>query len=746
MHPRQTNAPHTTALRLAKLSRVGAALMREQDEVVLHHLIAETARDLIGAEIAALTLRPVSEEGEPLVPAEGHLFHLAAIVGVTPEQEAQLRRMPLGGDGLLAPIFRHGVPVLVADALALILRDDAEPPTELRRLADQAALTYASGHLSAEGLRALGVPHGHLRVRSFLGTPVLDQQGEVRGGLLLGHSQPGQFTDEDEIMLAGLAAQAAVALEHARWYRTAHMRAQELDASFESSIDSIILVDPRGQILRENEAAHRLRERLQATAEGDVTAEALLDAPARQARAGETVQGQLVCVDVQGGETREYLVNASPLRLRTQPPGFAGQRPEEADHPLLPLVGAVVVWHDVTEARRLLIEQRAHIETEARRALLQLILDELPSSVYLVRGTDARLVLANRAATAVFGASWLPGQSMHAFLQENRIRVLGPDGSLLALEQFATLRAVQRGEAILGHQETICRPDGTTLPVLVNAVVLDGHPLPSLLVPHSTEQPEPIALVVHQDVTALKEAEQLKEEFIGVVAHELRTPLAILKGSVQTLLNQTARGKGSALAAWQTQSLQGIDLATARLVDLADNLLDVARMQAGRLDLQREPTDLVALVRRVLTRRQLTTERHTLTLVTSLPHLVLHVDPRRMEQVLVNLIGNAITYSPEGGLIEVAIRAESERHEALLSVRDQGIGIPQHDQAQVFERFARADNVQRYGIGGTGLGLYLCHELVEQHGGCIWCESAEGQGSTFCVTLPLTSRVAPVQQ
>jgi signal transduction histidine kinase len=335
---------------------------------------------------------------------------------------------------------------------------------------------------------------------------------------------------------------------------------------------------------------------------------------------------------------------------------------------------------------------------------------------------------------------------MREFLEENHIRVFGTDGRPFPLEQLATLRAVQHGETVRQHQVTIHHPDGTTLPVLVNAVALEAHQfdvVPSPLVSRPAEHAEPAAIVVHQDVTALKAAEQLKDEFISIAAHELRTPLAILTGFVQTLLNQTARGKGPALAEWQQKSLQSIDLATARLVDLAEDLLDVTRVQAGRLELQREPTDLVALARRVLARRQLTTERHTLTLVTALPHLVVHADPRRMEQVLSNLIGNAIKYSPEGGTIEVTIRAEHETHEALLSVRDQGIGIPLHEQAQIFERFARAGNAQAYGIRGTGLGLYLCRELVEAHGGRIWLESTEGQGSMFFVALPLTTQAAP---
>jgi len=722
MNSNEANSQRVTAQRLAALSRVGAALMNERDEGQLFHLIAETACDLIGAAFTALTLRPVNEEGKPLVPSEGYLFHLAAIVGVTPEQEAQLRHMPLGGEGLLAPIFRHGVPVRVADAAALMARTEESLATDPRTAANQAAFAYAHGQVPAEELRALGIPPGHLQVRSFLGAPVLDRTGEIRGGLLLGHTQPGQFTQEDEIMLVGLAAQAAVALENVRWYRTARMRAQELDVVFESIADGVTLVDSQGKMVRENEAARQLRERLQKAPEGERATEAFLHAAAQSALSGEMMQERMIRVDDQHGETREYLVTASPLRL-LPPPAAA----EGGDHESCPasIVGAVVVWHG---------------ETEARRALLQLILDELPSSVYLVRGRDARLVLANRAATTVFRAPWRPGQPMREFLTENRIRMLGVDGHALAFEQYATLRAVQGGETVLQHQEIICHSDGTTLPILVNAVTLDAHQFnvsPSPLASHPAERAELAAIVVHQDVTALKEAEQLKDEFIGMVAHELRTPLAILKGFVQTLLNQTARGRGPALTPWQMQSLQGIDLATARLIDLAEDLLDVTRVQAGRLELQREPIDLVVLAQRVLTRRQLTTERHHLSLVTTLPRLVLHVDPRRMEQVLSNLIGNAIKYSPEGGTIEVTIGVDDEAH---LSVRDQGIGIPQDEQAQVFGCFARAGNAQANGIGGAGLGLYLCRELVERHGGRIWFESTEGQGSTFFVALPLTTQ------
>jgi PAS domain S-box-containing protein len=396
---------------------------------------------------------------------------------------------------------------------------------------------------------------------------------------------------------------------------------------------------------------------------------------------------------------------------------------------------------DITERRRLeRAEQAVHADTAERLAFLQQVLDALPSSVYLVYGSDARLMLANQAASRVWGAQWPANQPMLEFLASNGIEIADTQGRPLPSSEFATLRAVQRGENVLQHQEMIHHPGGSSLPVLVSAVTLPSRH--SLLAPRKkrgrqSPSAEPVALVINQDVTALKEAEYLKDEFIGIAAHELRTPLAALAGFADMLTVQTARGHGPALADWQQEALQEIKEATGRLVTLTEDLLDVTRLQAGQLILQRAPTNVVPLVQRVAARMQQMTTRHHVAVRATPTVLVADIDTRRIEQVLNNLIGNAMKYSPRGGPVTITIWEETADQAVRISVQDTGIGIPEHQHAQIFGRFMRAENAQARGISGTGLGLYLCRELVEWHGGHLWFESQEGVGSTFFVTLPL---------
>ncbi|HET8843801.1 MAG TPA: PAS domain S-box protein, partial [Ktedonobacteraceae bacterium] len=258
------------------------------------------------------------------------------------------------------------------------------------------------------------------------------------------------------------------------------------------------------------------------------------------------------------------------------------------------VLGAI---RDITERRRL--QEREHIaraEAEARLELLQLILDELPTSVYLVQGDDARLVLANRAASAVWGATWQVGQSMEDFLTTNHIRVFNMYGEVLKSEFFATLRALQQDEKIHEYQESIRHADGTILPVLVNAVALGRRLLTGVKVVAGAERngdprsdlAERFTLVVQQDVTERVELEQRKDEFIGMASHELKTPVTSIKTYVQTLQRRLAR-EGNEQAA---QILAKVDTQLGTLTRLINELLDVTNMATGILSWQEELFDL----------------------------------------------------------------------------------------------------------------------------------------------------------
>ncbi len=508
----------------------------------------------------------------------------------------------------------------------------------------------------------------------------------------------------------------------------------------EVSPDALVLVDSAGRIASVNSQTEALFGYPRSELEGEAL-EALLP---ERFRAAHLLHRE------------QY---ATSPRTRPMGAGLAlyGRRKDGSEFPVdislspllfdgsLHVLGAV---RDITVRRRL--EEREHAAreaAEARLALLQLVLDELPTCVYFVQGEEARLVLANRAAVTLWGSEWPTGQPMQDFLTAHHIHLFDTNGQALPPTAFATLRALHEGQTVFQHQEIIRHADGISLPVLVNAVALAPHLLAGLETGGGNRHissAEPAALVVLQDVTSLKEAEQLKDQFIWLVAHELRNPLAALKGFATMLLRHSQGDKGTALASWQQEALAELDLAANRLNRLTEDLLDVVRLQAGRLMLHRESIDLVNTIRHVIAQMGQSSDRHQLTFSTSLSHLQAQMDRGRIEQVLVNLLTNAIKYSPDGGSVEVALQLASEWQEALISIRDQGIGIPQAEQAQLFGRFVRASNSQTQGISGTGLGLYLCRELVSQHGGDIWFESTEGSGSTFFLRLPLSqSTTAP---
>lgn len=239
--------------------------------------------------------------------------------------------------------------------------------------------------------------------------------------------------------------------------------------------------------------------------------------------------------------------------------------------------------------------------------------------------------------------------------------------------------------------------------------------------------------LLRRRLRAAEQALRARDELLAVAAHELKTPLSTIAGYAQSLQLRAAR-QGH-LPRRDQDTLRVIVGQARRLDRLIDSLLDLASLQRGQLQLESRPVDLVALARRAADEVGLTTTRHTITVDGPERPLLVSGDALRLEQVLWNLLQNAIKYSPAGGPIQV--RLQRHGREVWLQVRDQGIGIPEEEQGQLFQRFYRAGNQGAQQVRGAGIGLAVVHDVVRRHGGVVEVASVVGEGSTFTVRLPL---------
>jgi len=241
-------------------------------------------------------------------------------------------------------------------------------------------------------------------------------------------------------------------------------------------------------------------------------------------------------------------------------------------------------------------------------------------------------------------------------------------------------------------------------------------------------------VVIIRDITERKQLDQLKDEFIALVSHELRSPLTVITGAVNTVLAEGAR-----LSPQETrQLLQDAACEADSLSHLIGNLLELSRVQADRLFLYAEPLNIKKVIQGTVekVRRQSSIHQFLVDLHEELPSV--DADQLRLERVLYNLFENAIKYSPQG--CEIRVSVEPEEEHLVIGVSDQGIGISLSDQAKLFGPFQRLEDSGLEGVSGAGLGLLVCRRLVEAHRGRIWVESEPGRGSTFFFTLPLSRR------
>lgn len=238
-----------------------------------------------------------------------------------------------------------------------------------------------------------------------------------------------------------------------------------------------------------------------------------------------------------------------------------------------------------------------------------------------------------------------------------------------------------------------------------------------------------------QEDQELNRATQLEDQFIAVASHELKTPMTAISGHAQLLLRRLSRMQelSSEMALIRT-SIESIDGQTRRLNALVDELLDLSSIRAGKIVLHSGICNLVDLCRQVVEQQCFLTDRNIALIAPSTP-VMLQADCARLNQVIINLVDNALKYSPPQSHVEVHVSRDEEV--ALIEVCDTGQGIPEEQKEHLFEPFYRGSYVQASSTSGLGLGLTICKEIVDRHSGRIWCESQEDIGSCFFVELPL---------
>jgi signal transduction histidine kinase len=388
---------------------------------------------------------------------------------------------------------------------------------------------------------------------------------------------------------------------------------------------------------------------------------------------------------------------------------------------------------DITDRKALedqLAARRQQAEALARdRALerdrLQQVIDGLPEAI-IIGTADGSFLMNNQVTTELLGID-LGGMRI-PFGDEESIVARRADGSPARGAEVPLQRSILGGEVVRAEQ-WLCRrrPDGRDIPILKSSAPL-------------RDQAGAVVggVAVFQDISALKELEREKDDFLASAAHDLRNPLTSIKGYAELLRRHIARSE-SPDRQRLTAGLGQILVSGERMSTLIDQVLDLSRLQLGRpLELHRAPTDLVALVREVITASDQLTEQHRVAFACELPELVGAWDAARLERAVQNLVSNAIKFSPDGGEVAVGLAREAtpEGELAVLTVRDRGLGIPADELPRLFTRFYRAANVVGK-VAGTGLGLASVRQVVEAHGGSVAVESTLGVGSTFTIRLSM---------
>lgn len=366
--------------------------------------------------------------------------------------------------------------------------------------------------------------------------------------------------------------------------------------------------------------------------------------------------------------------------------------------------GRTAVLHIVRDVTN---RKRAEEEVRRSRAYYRMIFENSGDPIFLIKEDDA-IVDVNQAAVNTYGYT--------------REELLGMHGSDVQAPQFVATRMERldqlRRDGFMSYEGEHRTKAGKTLFVDVRASLVDLDGRSAWL------------SVIH-DITESRERARQLSEFLSIASHELSLPVTIVKGYTQTLENHLADLSPEALA----QILESIGNAVDRLNGLVEELLDVTRIETGRLSLKKEDVKLEPLLLDCVKEIQFKQTEHRFDIEMAEGAETVAGDPTRISQVLMILLDNAARFSPENSLIEIeATPCDGEG--VTVSVIDRGMGVPEQDRERIFEPFSQVEDVEHHGNSGLGMGLYIAREIVREHSGKIWYESRPGGGSIFRFSLP----------
>jgi PAS domain S-box-containing protein len=357
---------------------------------------------------------------------------------------------------------------------------------------------------------------------------------------------------------------------------------------------------------------------------------------------------------------------------------------------------------------------RLYQEVLTEKQRLKAIIDHSADGI-MILDPEGKIEVFNQAMSRITGIK--PEKAIGKYCWDV-LRLKDPQGKDLCQKECPFLKSSSTEQPLYIEGE-IEREDGRRITVGITYARLTGEDGQILSV---------IASV--RDITHLKEAEELKTTLISAISHELKTPVAIIKGYASTLRREDAHWDEKTIK----ESLAAIEEESDRLSRMIDNILEASRIQAGVLKLEMGDVWIPKIADKVVDyyRRQSPKHRFEVAFPPDFP--VILADEERIREVLENLVSNAVKYSPNGGMIWVGGWADKDK--VYVYVVDQGIGIAEDEQEKIFERFYRADSPLKRRTKGVGLGLYIVKAIVEAHGGKIWVESKPGKGSKFIFWLP----------